>query len=256
MRRSTSTFPRTCASTSTASRAPICPGGVDYYAGGHIHFTYTGEGPEGGLLVNPGAVFGTSVTDIENGVQDRTHQGVVLVQVTDGRPTLEFVRTAPREGIQVFEVDVGGRTAESARELVSKEIAAHARPGSLLFPRVRGTLSDGRIGTIGLRESRAEAARQGAATVHWDLTEAVGAPLADGVAGTEAAAELETLRGLAAELGDRLPVLAGPRGVERMQALLRELGTPKGEGEARADYESARVDTALRLLGLKRPAGE
>ena len=141
------------------SRADL-PGGVDYYAGGHIHYTYTGEGPEGGLLVNPGAVFGTSVTDIENGVRDLTQQGLVLVRVTDGVPTAEFVRTAPREGIQVFDVDVHGRSAEAAREVVSKEIAAHARPGSLLFPRVRGTLSDGRIGTLGLQESRAEADRQ------------------------------------------------------------------------------------------------
>jgi len=237
------------------SRADL-PGGLDYYAGGHIHYTYKGEGPEGGLLVNPGAVFGTSVTDIQNGVEDRTQQGVVLVRVTDGHPTAEFVRTAPREGIQVFDVDVGGRTAESAKEMVSKEIAAHARPGSLLFPRVRGTISDGRIGTLGLQESREEADRQGVATVHWDLTEAAGAPLADVAAGSEATAELETLRALAEELGGRVPALAGPRGLERMQELLRELGTPKGEGEARGDYESARVDTALRHLGLKRPAGE
>jgi DNA repair protein SbcD/Mre11 len=237
------------------SRADL-PGGVDYYAGGHIHYTYTGEGPEGGLLVNPGAVFGTSVTDIENGVQDRTQQGLVLVQVTDGVPTAEFVRTAPREGIQVFDVDVDGRSAQTAKELVSKEIAAHARPGSLLFPRVRGTLADGRIGTIGLQESRDAADRQGAATVHWDLTEAAGAPSSDAAAGTEAVAEMETLQALAKELAGRVPSLTGDRGVERLRELLRELGTPKGDGEARADYEGARVDSALRLLGLKRPAGE
>jgi DNA repair protein SbcD/Mre11 len=236
------------------SRADL-PGGVDYYAGGHIHYTYTGEGPEGGLLVNPGAVFGTSVTDIENGVRDLTQQGLVLVRVTDGVPTAEFVRTAPREGIQVFDVDVHGRSAEAAREVVSKEIAAHARPGSLLFPRVRGTLSDGRIGTLGLQESRAEADRQGAATVHWDLTEAAGAASPDASAGAEAVAERETLEALARDLGERVPSLAGDAAVGRLAELLRELGTPKGDGEARTDYESARVETSLRLLGLKRPAG-
>ena len=236
------------------SRADL-PGGIDYYAGGHIHYTYTGEGPEGGLLVNPGAVFGTSVTDIQYGVEDRTQQGVVIVQVTDGVPKAEFVRTAPREGIQVFDVDVDGRSAETAKEIVSKEIAAHARPGSLLFPRVRGTLADGRIGTLGLQESRDAADRQGAATVHWDLTEAAGAPLSDSPSGSEAAAEAETLEALGKELGGRVPALAGERGIEQLRELLRELGTAKGEGEARADYESARVDTALRLLGLKRPAG-
>ncbi len=232
------------------------PGGLDYYAGGHIHYTYTGEGPEGGLLVNPGAVFGTSVTDLENGVLDRTQQGVALVQVTDGRPTIEFVRTAPREGIQVFDVNVEGRTAEAAKAVVAKEIAAHAAHGSLLFPRVRGTLSDGRIGTLGLQASREEADRQGVATVHWDLTEALGAPSSDAAIGGEATAERETVRRLGSELGERVASLSGPHGEERMLQLLRELGTPKGEGEGRNDYESARVDSALRLLGLKRPLEE
>ena len=232
------------------------PGGVDYYAGGHIHYTYTGEGPEGGLLVNPGAVFGTSVTDLENGVLDRTQQGVVIVQVTDGRPAAEFVRTAPREGIQVFDVDVGGRTAEAAKAHVADEIAAHATPGSLLFPRVRGTLADGRIGTLGLQASRDAADRQGAATVHWDLTEAAGAPTSDGAPSGEAAAERDTVERLSAELGDRVPALTGARGVERLQELLRDLGVPKADGESRTDYESARVDGALRLLGLKRSVGD
>src|SRR5208283_4587898 len=39
------------------------PAGCGYYAGGHIHGMYQDEGPGGGLLVNPGAIFGTTVTD-------------------------------------------------------------------------------------------------------------------------------------------------------------------------------------------------
>src|SRR5580693_6916475 len=68
------------------------PGGCDYYAGGHIHRTYTGKGPGGtGLLVNPGAVFGTAITDVEDGVAGRSHRGLVVVDVVEGRATLDWV---------------------------------------------------------------------------------------------------------------------------------------------------------------------
>ena len=228
------------------------PGGLDYYAGGHIHYTYTGEGPEGGLLINPGAVFGTSVTDLENGVAGRTQQGVVIVTVEDGRPAAEFVRTAPREGIEVFDVDVSGKTAAEAKATVSAQLAAHALAGRLLFPRVRGTLSDGSVGTLGLQESRAEADRAGVAAVHWDLTEAAGAPAGEPAPpGSEAELERVTLEALLESARGRHVGLEGPEGLATLRELLHELGTPRGEGEARADYEAARLRTASRLLGLR-----
>ncbi|MCI4332651.1 MAG: metallophosphoesterase family protein, partial [Thermoplasmata archaeon] len=97
------------------------PGGCDYYAGGHIHRSYSGKGPDGvGLVVNPGAVFGTSVTDVEDGLAGRSHRGLVIVDVVDGRPTLEWVTTAPKVPIKVLDVNVDGQTAESAQA----EIAA------------------------------------------------------------------------------------------------------------------------------------
>ena len=43
------------------------PLGCDYYAGGHIHYTYVGEGPGGGLLVNPGG----GIRDEPHGPRER-----------------------------------------------------------------------------------------------------------------------------------------------------------------------------------------
>ena len=235
------------------SRADL-PAGLDYYAGGHIHYTYSGEGPDGGLLVNPGAVFGTSVTDLEHGARGRTQQGVVIVSVAEGRPSIEFVRTAPTDAVSVFDVDVSGKTALEAKAAVSASLAAHATRGTLLFPRVRGTLADGSVGTLGLRESRAEADKAGVASVHWDLTEAVGAPAGGAPApGGEAELERRTLETLLTTTAGKIPELDGPEADARLRDLLRELGTPRGEGEARNDYETARVQTALRLLGLSAP---
>ncbi len=227
------------------------PGGCAYYAGGHIHFTYTGTGPDGGLLVNPGAVFGTSLTDLENGSAGKTHQGIVIVTVTEGRPAIEFVDTAPREALRVFDVDVSGKTSEEARGVVTEAIAAHAGPGALLFPRVHGTLADGRVGTLGLAEGRAAADAQGAEGIHWDLTDVARTPAeAPTPLGGEGRLEEEAVRALAGAATEGAPRLAGPTGEATLRELLRELGTPRGEGEARADYESARVAASLRLLGF------
>jgi exonuclease SbcD len=230
------------------------PGGCDYYAGGHIHYTYVGEGPEGGLLVNPGAVFGTSVTDLENGAAGRTEQGVVIVTVTDGHPKAEFVTTAPRADISVFDVNVAGRTAAEARELVARELHAHAAPGALLFPRLRGVLSEGNVGGLGLPESRREAGVAGATAVHWDLSETSAAGGADPSApGDEGAIVRAALAEVAAGAPDRLTMLAGTEGARRLEELLRELGTPRGDGESRNDYETARTAAALKILGVAAP---
>lgn len=227
------------------------PGGCDYYAGGHIHYTYVGRGPEGGLLVNPGAVFGTSVTDLAYGAQGRTQQGVVLVHVRDGRPTHEFVTTAPREAISVFDVEVDGRSAVDAETVVAEAVRSHSVPGALLFPRVHGTLADGTVGTIGLAASRRAASAAGAESVHWDLTGAAAAggddPLPPGGEEDLTRATLEKLSESASAL---LPALAGEEGRATLATLLRELGTPKGEGQARQDYANERVAAALRLLGF------
>ncbi len=110
-------------------RVENLPAGVEYYAGGHIHFTYEGAGPGGGLLINPGAVFGTSRTDIENGEAGRTHRGVVIVTVTGKTPRAEFVDTLERGGILTLDVDISGAAPEAISELIAARVreAAPAR---------------------------------------------------------------------------------------------------------------------------------
>ncbi|HKV89926.1 MAG TPA: metallophosphoesterase, partial [Thermoplasmata archaeon] len=144
------------------------PGGCDYYAGGHIHRTYTGSGPGGaGLLVNPGAVFGTSIPDLEDGLAGRSRRGVVIVDVQDGRPRAEWVDCAAPAPIKVFTIDVEGRSAEIAQAEIASAIARESSAGALLFPRVQGTLADGSLGALGLGRWRSGDTE--AASVHWDL---------------------------------------------------------------------------------------
>lgn len=230
------------------------PSGVDYYAGGHIHYTYTGTGPGGGLLVNPGAVFGTSTTDLDNGARGRTRQGVVVVTVRDGHPEVEFVETAPKAAIRVFDVDVSGQSPEVARAALGRALDERSAPGALLFPRLHGVLADGSLGALGLSGVALRGGEAGAATVHWDVTDVAAPPLdGGGPAPSGADLEAEAVHALAASPPAGFPGLGGPEGEARLRELLRELGTPRGEGEQRQEYEGQRVDAALQILGLKAP---
>jgi exonuclease SbcD len=226
------------------------PGGCDYYAGGHIHRSYTGAGPSGlGLLVNPGAVFGTSVPDIEDGVAGRSRRGVVVVEVRDGRPTAEWVETASATPIRVFDIDVDGRSADEAQLEVAAAVDRASSPGALLFPRVHGTLSDGSLGALGLGRWRSPGAVGG--SVHWDLADAQSAtPAETAFEGDETRLETEAFGRLAADPALGIPSMAGEAGADRLRELLDALGAERTEGEGKADYERLRLLGALRALRL------
>jgi len=231
-------------------RVADLPAGCDYYAGGHIHYTYVGEGPGGGLLVNPGAVFGTSRTDLENGQEGRTHQGVVIVTVEGGHPTIEFVDTAPRDAVRLVDVDVSGKTVEEARAELERRLSGASEPGALLFPRVHGTLADGTLAGLALTQVARRRSPE-AGTVHWDVRDLAPAPAGESAPASEGSVEAEELRNLLAGTVAGRPWLEGPDGEVRVRELLRELGLPKSEGESRQDYSNARIGSARRLLGVR-----
>ncbi|HTT25374.1 MAG TPA: metallophosphoesterase, partial [Thermoplasmata archaeon] len=146
------------------------PGGCDYYAGGHIHYTYEGRGPDGGLLINPGAVFGTSTTDLEHAMRGETRQGVVIVTVEDGQVAgARWIETAPKDRMRLLDIDVTGQSVEEARASIRARVEASASPGALLFPRITGTLVDGSAASLGLSESGTDATSRGAAGIHWEV---------------------------------------------------------------------------------------
>ncbi len=231
------------------------PAGCDYYAGGHIHFTYEGEGPEGGRLVNPGAVFGTSRTDLANGLAGSTHQGIVIVTVEGRAVSLEYVDTAPRDAIRLVDVDVTGDSAETAHRRLREAVHGAAdRSDVLIFPKVHGTLADGSVAALALTEvARTEGRTAG--TVHWDVSELESPETAGSGRTTEAEVESAETRALLDSTSGGLEWLRGTDGERLVQELVRELGTPKAEGESRQDYANARIEGARRLLNARR-AGE
>ena len=229
------------------------PSGVDYYAGGHIHVSYVGQGPSGGLLVNPGAVFGTSLTDIEQGARGRSHRGLVLVSVRAGVPTMEFVETLRPGRVDVFEVNIAGKTPEEARTVVRDEVRAHSVPGVLLFPHLTGVSDTTRAAELGLPDSSSDAAALGAASVHWDMADlAAHDPAAPAAPATETQLEDQVLQTLGGLGPIPIPGLDPDEVTRRLRELVRELGTPPGDGEAKEDYRTGRVNAGFRVLGIRR----
>jgi DNA repair protein SbcD/Mre11 len=230
------------------------PTGCDYYAGGHIHFSYEGEGPGGGLLVNPGAVFGTSRTDLEHGLAGRTHQGVVIVTVENGRPRAEFVDTADREAVRLVDVDVTGQSVAEAREELEHRLAEEQTPGALLFPRIHGNLVDGTLASLALSQVARGLAPAGGA-VTWDVRDLAPGSATRGSRGEEAEVERQEILALLEESRPSALWLEGPDGERIVRELLHELGEPRSEGESRIDYVTTRVAAGRKVLGVGRPPG-
>jgi exonuclease SbcD len=231
-------------------RTADLPPGCAYYAGGHIHFTYEGIGPGGGLLVNPGAVFGTSRTDIENGEEGRTHRGIAIVTVDEGEGAVEMVDTVERGTIRTVDIDVSGRSADAISALVVDRVQEEgAPPGTLVLPHLHGTLSSGKVSPLDLGAAR-DALEHDGVTVQVDVrdveetTSDLGAPVVESVVETE---EVERLLGPA---GERPPWLEGPAGERLVHDLLTALGVPKAEGESSLDYSNGRRLDARRLLDV------
>ena len=232
------------------------PPGADYYAGGHVHMSYVGEGPTGGLLVNPGAVFGTSLTDVAQSAARRSHRGLVFVTVHNQVPTAEFVETLRPGRVDVFDLDLEGKSGEEARAAVREEVEAHSAPGVLLFPRLTGIGEATSPADLGLPDSSSAAAALGAATVHWDLAD-LASETRTPLPSTDSEVQLEEK--VLAALGELSPVpipgLTPEQGMHRLRELVRELGIPPSEGEAKEDYRTARLNAGRRVLGVRRVAG-
>lgn len=226
------------------------PPGCGYYAGGHIHYTYIGDGPGGGLLVNPGAVFGTSRTDLEHAARGETHQGLAIVTVRDDRASAEMVDTAPRDGVQLVDLDLTGRTPAEVKEEILHGVRQASAHGALVFPRLHGRLAAGSLADLDLAGIAREATG-GSGTVVWETRELLAAGGAEGEVLEEADVESRGLAALLEASRPAHPWLEGPAGEQLVRELLRELGLPKGEGESKLDYESGRVASGRRLLGFR-----
>lgn len=227
------------------------PGGCDYYAGGHIHGMYQDEGPDGGLLVNPGAVFGTSVTDLSYRQEHPNSQGLAVVTVARGRPSVRFFDPFPYGEVRVVDLDVTGRSAGEITTELEHVAGPLAGTGTNLIVHYTGTPTDAGLVALGLSETQRRFGERGI-SVHPDIRDVAGASAETAPAVPESEIEAAGFATLAEETGASAPWAAGPEGARRVRDLFQELALPRGEGESRLDYVEARVDGGCRLLAVRR----
>jgi hypothetical protein len=229
------------------------PKECDYYAGGHIHETYMGTGPDGkGVLVNPGAVFGTSNTDLEMISSGATKAGIVIVDVEDSIAKPRWVITTERDSIRVVDVNLDGCSAEDALKKLKSSLPAKIPRGSLVVPRLHGSP----VRQLDLTLLSSELKKLGAGTVHLDtqdLSNEEEGPQ-EGENAPPEEIELEVFRDiLGMAKGPEwaaIPQLQGADGLKVANQLLRSLGIPKADGESREDYRRRMVREGLKVLGL------
>lgn len=227
------------------------PAGCQYYAGGHIHLAYVGEGPDGGMLVNPGTLFGTSRTDLDYHRYDAGRHGLAIVEVRNGRSTLEFYDPYPEEAVDRIDVDLTDRSVEEVRAALLTEVSRRAGGAHPVVLRLQGVAADGSLAGLALGQIALQAGVESSrlAIDVEDVDFGAGAathPTTEAEVETE---EFDRLR--SASVADH-PWVGGPEGARRLRELLAELGTARGEGESVADYREARRAGTLRLLDVRR----
>ncbi len=224
---------------------------VRTYAGGHIHVAYIGEGPEGGLLVNPGTLFGTSRTDLDYHRYEAGRHGLAIVRVDGKRSTLEFFDPYPEAGVERIDIDLTNRPSEEVREALAAEVARREGGANPVVLRLKGTATGGSLAEIGLAEITQRAGVD-SSRFSIDVEDVDFGPGANETGATEGEVETEEFERLQREGAADHAWLEGEAGARRLRELLSELGTPRPEGEAIGDYREARRLGALRLLDVRR----
>ncbi len=242
--------PRLQAHIRGIARADLPPD-CGYYAGGHIHVMYQDEGPGGGLLVNPGAIFGTSTPDLVYRQEHPGTQGLAVVTVSRGRPSVRFFDPFPYSKLHIIDVNVTGRSGSEIR--ADTEVAArpYAGVGTNIIAHYTGTPSAAGLAALGVSESQRRFEELGM-SLHPDVRDVAGVSAEATPALPESEIEAAGFAALSEETGPSAPWAGGPEGAQRLRALLQELALPRGEGESRTDYVEARVDGSSRLLGVRR----
>ncbi len=230
------------------------PPGCTYYAGGHIHRPYQSVGPGGGLLVNPGAIFGTSRPDLANLGRGAASPGLVVVEVAG---TSASARTIPPHLPPIYlpDIEVDGLSAREATIRFESALSVPQVAGALVVPRLKGRLAGGSLAELGVRATEAKARESGAQAVETELD--VDPPSGTTVVSRpEAEIVTSRLTELLSASAPGCPLPATEEGLRRAAALLDVLAVPAEDGQTRSDYEAARLRAALAVIEGSAPPAD
>jgi exonuclease SbcD len=235
------------------------PRNHQYYAGGHIHQTVIEKIPDYGYVAYPGALFGSTFSDLEQTALGE-RRGFIVVEFEEEIGEVRFIDNQIRE-VEFREIDGENRTYKEVETDLISACESMEPSGKIVLIRVKGTLSAGRATDIDFAKARQILTERGAEYYFINrkgltaretpriLTDAEDPHVLEEKILKEALSEFKVPRTLSQNtLKWANEQLKGEAGLELAKKLLVVFKSEKPEGETRYDFEERLKTEALPIL--------
>jgi len=118
----------------------LLPKGFDYYAGGHVHYVFSKNEPEYGLITYPGPIFPNNFSELEK----RHHGGFYIF---DSRKPLEFVPLKIYDTMHINK-DCDHKTPDQITEELVKLFSGSEVKDKIITIRLSGLIESGKVSDI------------------------------------------------------------------------------------------------------------
>jgi len=218
----------------------LLPKGFDYYAGGHVHhrMEFSGEGYK--CVTQPGALFPNNFAELEK----YGHGGFFLIDSEKGK--VNWLPVVVRERIALT-IDCDGKKADEIYDIAIKAIEQQSVNETLVTMRFFGTLAEGRVTDVRLKDISAFAYAAGAHVVLKNTAEMKSKELQEVTISSES---IENIEGkIIQEHVQQIAVgLDREKEVALTQELMHVLMLEKKDGETTKDFEDRVKRSGLSVL--------
>ena len=234
----------------------------DYYAGGHVHEKIEKEITNYGLLAYPGALFGSTFTDLEHTGKGEK-RGFYIIDFDDKITNTQFIDVNLSK-VFFKQINADKKTARQVEEILKKAASECEAKDKIALLKVAGELSLGKPSDINfnaIKQILIEKQAIFASINHYSLSTEEKLELK--IKG-ENRQEIETKilddmacsfkidPALESEVKSKIEnKLAAQNGINLARNLLSSLGIEKNEGEKKKDFEKRVLQNTLHLLGLE-----
>jgi len=213
----------------------LLPLGFDYYAGGHVHHRMEFSGNGYKLVTQPGALFPNNFAELEK----YGHGGFFVIDtsgaVSEGNAGLRWLPVIVRQRIHLT-IDCDGQKPEDVYGRAVKETEAHDVNHALVTMRFSGTLAEGRVTDVRMKDISAFVYAAGAHVVLKNAAELRSKELEEVKIGTESIEDIEAA--IISEHAGQITVgLERTQEIELTRELIHALSLEKKEGETSKDFE-------------------
>jgi len=125
----------------------LLPKNFNYYAGGHVHYVFSKEEVDYGLITYPGPLFPNNFKELE----DLGRGGLYIVNVEDNKTNIEF-EPIQIHNIHNMNIDANNKTPEQVQEEIIQKTSNSEFNNTIITLRIQGTLASGRPSDINFKD--------------------------------------------------------------------------------------------------------